>query len=105
VTLDLFTPPEHVRHLERCVAARRAQPKATLQELADGLNIGKMTVYRALAYARRMTEAGLTDPYREVRERPAQVSRWKKRDTQPIVTGDSDNSHPKEDTDTGPATS
>jgi DNA invertase Pin-like site-specific DNA recombinase len=101
VELDLFEPPEHIKHLPACVAARKARPKATLQELADGLKVGKMTVHRALTYARQMAEQGMTDPYREVRDRPTQASRWGKRSSRPNAKGNSDNGHPKEARDPG----
>jgi len=38
-----------------------------------------MTGKRALDYARRMEQEGLTAPYRELHERPVAASRWKRR--------------------------
>lgn len=79
VTLDLFDPPVHIKHLAACVQAKEANPKASLRTLAGMLGLNYMTVKRALNYARRMTEAGLANPYRELHERPQNASRWKKR--------------------------
>jgi DNA invertase Pin-like site-specific DNA recombinase len=79
VVLDLFKLPEYIQHLDRCVAARRAQPNATLRELAAELHINYMTVKRALDYHRKMQHAGWTEPYRELTKPPAQASRWKER--------------------------
>jgi site-specific DNA recombinase len=79
VVLDLFKPPEHIRHLSHCVAVRQAQPAATLRELAAELGVNYMTVKRALDYHRQMQRAGWPEPYRELTERPARASRWKNR--------------------------
>ncbi|OWK34231.1 recombinase family protein [Fimbriiglobus ruber] len=75
-TLDLFQPPVHVRHLPACLAAKAARPDASLNEIAAELDINRMTVKRAYAYARLMAAEGLTDPYRELKVRPAVASRW-----------------------------
>jgi flagellar biosynthesis/type III secretory pathway chaperone len=82
IILDLFEPPLHVRHLNRVVAAKWDTPKASLRVLAVRLGLNYMTVKRALGYDRLMREAGLTAPYREVRDRPRRASRWARRQRQ-----------------------
>lgn len=79
VGLDLFEPPVHILHLNACVAAKRANPRVTLREIAKDLNINYMTVKRALAYARLMENERLTTPYRVLTAKPLQASRWEKR--------------------------
>lgn len=76
---DLFTPPVHIANLHACLAAKRENPKASLAQIGDKLSINRMTVRRALAYARLMEAARTTDPYRELHEAPATASRWCKR--------------------------
>lgn len=77
VALDLFQYPVHVEHLAACVSAKKATPDASLDTIADKLGINRMTVKRALAYARRMEESNLDNPYRELVQQPKQASRWK----------------------------
>ena len=83
VSLDLFEPPVHIQHLAACVAARKANPNATLREIAAQLGINYMTVKRALSYARLMESEGVTDPYKEIHSKPECASRWKKRANKP----------------------
>jgi site-specific DNA recombinase len=79
IEIDLFDPPEHIKHLQRCVDAKGADPDATYRQIAADLKIGYMTVKRALAYAKLMAKEGLTTPYRTLTAPPASASRWKKR--------------------------
>ena len=79
VTIDLFEPPVHIRHAPACLAAKRDNPGATLQEIASRLQIGKMTVKRALDYCRRMEREGVSDPYQELFTCPPVASRWRHR--------------------------
>jgi hypothetical protein len=79
VTIDLFDPPVHIRHAPACLAARQAQPGASLEAIASDLRIGKMTVKRALDYCRRMEVEGVTDLYRELTSCPPNASRWRQR--------------------------
>jgi len=76
---DLFEPPLHIANVQRCLDARSENPKATLRELAGLLGINYMTVKRSLSYARLMQEAGTSEPYQLLRERPSNASRWKPR--------------------------
>ncbi len=82
VTLDLFEPPVHIRYLDACLALRQAEPKISLKKIAVRLQINYMTVKRSFDFARKMENAGATDPYQEVLERPLHASRWKKRQKQ-----------------------
>jgi hypothetical protein len=90
--LDLFEPPAHVRHLPACLAAKRARPNASLNDLEVELGVNRMTVKRALDYARPPPSAGLTEPYRVLSERPTAASRWRKRAPEP--RGDGSAEHP-----------
>jgi DNA invertase Pin-like site-specific DNA recombinase len=76
---DLFEPPGRIRLAAACAAAEAADPKATLQGIASGLGTDRMTVKRALAYARLMAAAGTADPYRPLSSAPASASRWRTR--------------------------
>jgi hypothetical protein len=77
VTIDLFEWPVHIRHMSSCLAAKAESPHLSLKKIATQLGINYMTVKRSLDYARRMQAAGLTDPYRELFERPEIASRWR----------------------------
>ena len=81
VVLDLFDAPKHIRYLDQIVAAKRREPKLSLKKLAALLPdaISYMAVKRALDYASLMESAGVTDPYRELLEPPANASRWNRR--------------------------
>ncbi len=81
VELDLFEAPKHIRYLDQIVAAKRREPKLSLKKLAALLpdTISYMAVKRALDYARLMESAGVTDPYQELLEPPANASRWSRR--------------------------
>jgi DNA invertase Pin-like site-specific DNA recombinase len=78
-SIDLFEPPEHIRHMPACVQAKARCPELSLKKIATSLGINYMTVKRALNYARLMEREGITNPYRELRDRPEQASRWKRR--------------------------
>lgn len=74
--IDLFEPPEHIRWLNSCTRMKAETPQHSLKRIALRLGIGHMTVKRALGYARLMTAAGMTEPYRALSERPEIASRW-----------------------------
>jgi hypothetical protein len=78
-TLDLFEPPAHIRGIAACVAAKQADPKASLDTIAALTGYNRMTVRRALLYAEQMAAEGLSVPYRELRQCPAWVPRWRRR--------------------------
>jgi hypothetical protein len=77
--IDLFEPPEHIRHLQACLEAKTANPALSLKQVAAKLGIGHMTVKRAFDYAKRMRTANVDGPYIPLTERPARASRWKER--------------------------
>jgi hypothetical protein len=79
VLVDLFDPPEPIRHLEACLQEKRQNPRWGYVRIARSLGIGRMTVKRALAYARLMESAGTDNPYRPLRSRPDRASRWQPR--------------------------
>lgn len=78
-TVDLFSPPRHIALIEPCRHWKRERPDFNYEEIGEQLGVSGMTVKRAFDYARRMDAAGLRDPYRELREKPRQASRWKRR--------------------------
>jgi hypothetical protein len=78
VVLDLFESPVHIQHLRACVATKVANPRLSLKRIAVAVGTSYMTVKRAMDYSRRMEREGLTDPYRELSERPEQASRWRR---------------------------
>lgn len=80
VVIDLFEPPVHIRAIPACVAAKRADPRLSLDKIAAQTGYNRMTVKRALAYTRLMEEQGLDNCYRELTDRPASAARWKHRD-------------------------
>jgi hypothetical protein len=93
IVIDLFEPPEHIRHLSRVVdlqhARRQRGEKVTLDILANHLHIGRMTVKRALGYQRLMLAAGVNEPYRILADEPLLASRWKQghcEDPSPVAT-------------------
>jgi DNA invertase Pin-like site-specific DNA recombinase len=80
---DLFEAPVHIRHLPVVVALRKLKlergEKASLKILAKELNINRMTVKRALGYAKIMEQQNMTDVYRVLRDAPEGAPRWHKR--------------------------
>jgi DNA invertase Pin-like site-specific DNA recombinase len=79
LVVDLFDPPLHIRHLEACRTARQETPNASLKTIARRLKLNHMTVKRALDYGRRMQGYRISEPYRELSEKPGNASRWKTR--------------------------
>ena len=86
--IDLFQPPEHIRHLNDVVKLKEvkqaAGQKASLTILADELRINRMTVKRALGYYKLMQAEGLSTPYRVLSAAPISGSRWKPR-SKPVL--------------------
>ena len=76
VKIDLFDPPVHIGHMPACLAAKAEAPKLSFKKIAAKLGINYMTVKRALDYSRRMVAAGMSEPYRVLRDRPETASRW-----------------------------
>lgn len=80
-TIDLFEPPDYIRHLSRCVEARKrkatGERRPTYQALAQTLGLHHMAIKRAMAVAKKMKAEGLSEPYRVLHEPPARASRWR----------------------------
>jgi len=77
MTIDLFEPAAHIRAIPDCVGAKRADPDLSLDKIAARTGHNRMTVKRALAYARLIEAEGSEGPYRELTKRPAAASRWR----------------------------
>jgi DNA invertase Pin-like site-specific DNA recombinase len=77
VVFDLFKVPEHITHIPNVVAARNRVPRPSYQQIAEELGINRMTVKRALAYAKLMEMAGASEPYRELSSKPQNAARWR----------------------------
>lgn len=77
--IPLFTEPQPIRLLEACAALQRDHPRWSLHRIAEALGVNTMGVKRSVDYARLMAEAGVTKPYRILREAPVLASRWRKR--------------------------
>ncbi len=77
MAIDLFEPAAHIRAVPACLEARRADPRLSLEKIANRTGYGRMTVKRALAYSRLMAAEGSGGPYRELTERPSSASRWR----------------------------
>jgi DNA invertase Pin-like site-specific DNA recombinase len=78
-SVDLFEPPQFIRHRDAVVAAKQQHPQLSLKKLPGVLpfKINHMAVKRALDYHRRMEAAGVTDPYQMLEAPPENASRWK----------------------------
>ena len=76
IEVDLFDPPLHILHMPDCVKARKDNPQMSLRQIAASLGVNYMTVKRACDYSRRMEAEGLSEPFRELRQRPEVASRW-----------------------------
>jgi hypothetical protein len=79
IDIDLFEYPLHVRRLPEYVQLLAATPKMSLQAIANTFAINKSTVELMAKYHRLMIEAGTTDPYRQLHEKPQHASRWRRR--------------------------
>jgi hypothetical protein len=77
ITIDAFDAPLPIANSQRCWQAKQDHPDWTLDDIAQHLNLNRMTVKRSLGYARLMQERGTTDPYIVHTEKPAKASRWK----------------------------
>jgi site-specific DNA recombinase len=69
LTVDLFDPPQREKFREQVVAMRRAGIPEW--KIAKELKITITATQRAMALQRLMDERGLTDPYIQVKEPPA----------------------------------
>lgn len=76
-TIDLFTPPAHIRELPRILEVKRNNSKWGYVRIARQLNVGRMTVKRALRYSELVRREGLAEPYRVLATPPDNASRWR----------------------------
>jgi DNA invertase Pin-like site-specific DNA recombinase len=77
LSVDLFEPSAGPRHFVRALALSEAG--RTLVEIAAELGIAKRQAHIAVQFGRKLREAGVTDPYRELTRPPAAASRWRTR--------------------------
>jgi len=77
LVVDLFEPPLHVRVMPDAVKLRSQVPRPTLKQIGAALDTSYMTVKRALAYDRLMTELGVSEPFRELYAKPEKAARWR----------------------------
>ena len=75
--MDLFDPPLHIQHVAAAAKLRSQQPRPTLKQIGAALGVSYMTAKRSLGYARLMQELGVTEPFRELRDKPQSASRWR----------------------------
>lgn len=78
ITIDMFKTPQHILHLQRCMEAKKENPKAALRDIAGMIGVNYMTVKRAFDYAHRVEKAGTDGLYRVLSEAPVVASRWRK---------------------------
>jgi hypothetical protein len=77
--LNLFEPPGYIRAIPACLAAKQADPEASLSEIAAKTGHNRLMVRRALNYARQMAAEGVSDLYRELTKCPPLAARWRRR--------------------------
>ncbi|MEI7687792.1 MAG: recombinase family protein, partial [Planctomycetota bacterium] len=69
--VNLFEPSVGPREFARALAM--SEKGMTLVEIGQALGVSKRSAHIAVQYGRDMKAAGLTDPYRELTERPAKA--------------------------------
>jgi DNA invertase Pin-like site-specific DNA recombinase len=77
---DAFDKPQHIVHLGRLREIKEADPCVTHAQIAASLGIKKDAVKRLVRYSKLMEGQAVTEPYRELMEKPARASRWRKRE-------------------------
>jgi hypothetical protein len=77
--IDLFEPPEYIRILPAVVDAKQRDPRRGYRKIAKDIGANYMQVKRAWRLHLRMLAEGLSEPYRELTERPVSASRWRHR--------------------------
>lgn len=76
VTVDLFEQPQHIQD---GLDLRAAGDDGDLRSpVPKQLGMSRERALRARTYLAAMKNAGLTDPYMELKEKPANASRWRK---------------------------
>jgi DNA invertase Pin-like site-specific DNA recombinase len=79
LTFDAFDWPQYIRLIEPLRRLKRENPKATHAELAGALGVKRDVLKRTIAYIKLMEKHGVTEPYVELKSRPARASRWRHR--------------------------
>jgi hypothetical protein len=77
--IDLFNPSAMPKHGLAALALREGDASKPLKYEKIGLRLGiaKRQAYLAVQYGYKMREAGLTDPFIEVTEKPINIGRWR----------------------------
>jgi len=78
-TFDVFEPPVYIRLFDQVSELRSTDPSLSYEAIGRLLKVSGMSIKRTVAYARRMREAGWTEPFQELREPPTKGSRWGRR--------------------------
>ncbi len=79
VIIDLFEPSKMIGDVPKVMPLMRENPNIGPTAIANALEIGIMRAKRARDYVHLMDAQGLTEPYRELHERPERASRWQPR--------------------------
>ncbi|WP_437194446.1 recombinase family protein [Planctomicrobium sp. SH527] len=79
IVADCFTPSAPVQILDECRKAKADYPDWGCRRLSRVIPHSYMAIKRTLHYLKLMQQEGLTDPFRELQERPAKAARWVKR--------------------------
>jgi hypothetical protein len=77
IVVDLFEPSSVPKHAIAAIKLKEENPKITLQQIGDKLDISKRNAHLALQMGLAMRDAGIEDPFVRLNERPAKVARWK----------------------------
>jgi hypothetical protein len=77
VVLNVFNPPDHIDAVPQVRKLRSKIPRPTYREIGKETGIHLMTIKRAAKYIKLMIEAGTTDPYVVLTEKPGSASRWR----------------------------
>jgi DNA invertase Pin-like site-specific DNA recombinase len=75
MAVDLFEPSAGPKHFAE--ALRLSRDGLKLEEIGSRLGVAKRQAHIAVQYGRDMEAAGLTDPFIELKEPPAEASRWR----------------------------
>jgi hypothetical protein len=78
--VDLFTPSGLARHAVE--AHELAETGLSLRKVGEALGISKRLAHTCSQLGAAMAEAGMTDPFVRLSERPDRVSRWRPRRSQ-----------------------
>jgi site-specific DNA recombinase len=85
IELDFFKPSAHYQFRVLAVQLREQQPELSLVKMGKLLGTSYQTVHRALILQQQMLEAGLTEPYIVLVDKPEHAAHWQPRKT-PVIT-------------------